>query len=311
MNIGLYQNGDYKIFKNTKKMYKKKEDFKYVVLDSSTGLKGPLHTLVNVVCSEEYMKNVDILIKVSYNANDCPFSDTSTIKSHYDINSIEKFYSIYPLVRQMLNFNTFKNDFEYIDNEMNVDRITMHSDNFEIELDEEVEDDVIRKAFKEIKMMTYVRRAFKSRYLILDNDTWFFSKVIPKKFDYIGIEIEDMESFYLLTEEEYKRFRAITHLRIDFDNSTIYTDTYYHDLIETMYPADNHNYMECMSLKSILETAIFLPQLLILEQYVYNSSAFLQLEIDTLHKSYHLNITDKETQSGICLFDIINKLLQF
>lgn len=310
MYIALNSDGTYKVYKNINKVYRHINDIQYLILKNFTSLKGPSYTIIEASNIKFEHGDVEVEIGISYECVDCPCTDNTTIKSTITIDNIERYYSIHPLIKQMMYYNYFMDNFMYDGPTIDITDISLYNHKFEIELNSSnMNDQEIDSVFKNLHMNTCVSKVTKyTRFLILKDGDWYVSKKIPKSFDYLGIEIIGAETLYLLTEKQYYAFASIKNLSILLKDDNIYDDIYYNDVINSR-EVDEILDFSTDKLSLILQACIYLPQMLVLEHTVYNNTVSLDIIVDTDNLTYNLKITEKEASDGICLFDILNKLL--
>lgn len=310
MNIGLLKDGTYTLYKKIDKVMDDLSELKYMIFDISTSLKGPVHTLVKpkYISNEKLDCSVDIT--VLYASFDCPSSDTTTIQYNLPIDKISNRYNIYPLIKQMWDFNYYKDYMDIVDTALTIVNISLKIGNNIIEINEDISENEIEKIFKSYKIITNVI-SLKEKHIILYKNKWFLSKTIPNKFDFILYNLKTNESLYLLSYNQYKRFEDIYSFSIqmfdrwhveDYDNIT-YGENY--DYI------DPDNYIDSDNLTSILESCLYFPQYIELEKYIYHNKMGVVLNIETSVKNFSLLVSEKEfVEYPIKVFDIINKIIQ-
>jgi len=309
MNIILNKDGTYEIIKNEAKIERSIKNAKYIIIDISTALKGPVCTLIKpkYLSSEKVDCQIDLLL--IYAATDCPASDTSTFHYSLPLDSINHRYNIYPLMKQMIDFNYYKCEFDIVDTEITIDNISVLFDGkVAIEINEDIMDEYIDKTFKQLKLITSVLELEDENHIILKNNKWYASSEIPTHFDYILYNIKGNESLYLLTEKQFNRFCLIDSVSIKMYRC--YDDITYHKSTTDVFE-DEDNYITTTGISNILTSCLYFPQYIELEKNIYNSKMALTISIETPIKIYNLKITEKEFNNNpIELFNIINKLLQ-
>lgn len=310
MYIALNKDGTYRQYKNIEKIYKDSHDVKYIIIENSTDLKGELYTIIDALNIKIERGDINVEIDVSYDCADCPCSDETSFKSNINIDNIERYYSIYPLLKQMMVYNYFIDDFMYEGPVININTVRLISDNFKVIIDNKTSDEDINKIFKKLNMDTCVSKVTRhTRFLILKDNMWFVSRDVPKHFDYIGVEVIGAESMYILSEEYYRLFDSILTLSISMKDKSIYANGYYSDLLADR-GGNEFLTVEFTTLSGILQLCVYFPQMLLLDRQIYNNSISLEINVETKMINYNLVITEKEVRGGICLFDILKKLLK-
>jgi hypothetical protein len=320
MNISLLNDGKFKILKNKYHIYNLIYDTKYLVMDISTALKGKTCTLIDVskkpinIFKKDMFDLLGVEIELEYGAVDTPMDSEPPIKSIILFNSIEKIFSVYPLVKQMFGLNYFKEvrlSTDYI--LLFIRSILVKSKVSDIKFNCDDLDGKVGKYFKKLNIKTDVDNTLDpDQHIILKEGMWHISKDIPNKFDYILYHIIDIETLYILTEKQYNRFLSIKYLNVYLYDNSKYDEIEDYFGINDECLEDNMIYdMSCSDINSILETCVYLPQLIELERFIFNKNFHVVIELQTKYMTYKLDITEEETRkNGICLFKIINKLLQ-
>lgn len=332
MNVALFKDGTYKKYKQSEKMLKHQSSIKYAVLDISTGIKGPLHTMVKGKYLVRNDECVELQIRVNYSDRDCPFdcSDSSTITNTISITNLNTQYSVYPLMREYFFVNLFNDNLMHVDSAITIEemRINLANAGEEYEIDDtlfygydDLDDANIGEIFSRFGLRTDLKSIFKdNKAIILDNDGhWYFIKSldkVPKDFKYIIPHDRDMESIYVMKAEEYWRFRSIRSLRIGlFENDII---EFHRNPWET--PLSEEEILMCEenetnsicsngTIEELCDICLMFPQMILLNQVFYETTVGMIIYVETLTKNYNLKITGKEASTGICLYSILNNLL--
>lgn len=318
MIISLNLDHSYKKFKNSNNVKKILSDSKYLLVDNTTELKGTTFTLVDAskISNDIYMypKNIEFIMDISYACVDSPCCDETSFHTDMVLNTLEKAYSIYPLIKQLFDFNLYKDDFLMIDSAIDINSIILKIRNSIIELDEFDIGKKTEKIFRELNLMTAVSSTLNNKHVILKDDKWYFDKIIPHHFDYVAYNLPGIETLYLMSESQFNRFYSIKKIEIDIYDKTNYALLYPMSIDESLDTDLNNvdNQITCTGLKKLLETCIYFPQLLELEKTIYQKRVALRIILSTINRNYILDITDKEATDcgGLCLFKILNKLLQ-
>ena len=319
--IVLNKDGTYIKYKNYKKFKSKHTgSIAYVIFDISTALKGPVYTVVkdvNFESIDQFIKYsetncpISVHLDITYDSMDIPSVDAIHIQQDIDINSAERFYSIYPLIQQITLFNAYAAMSLLNTEEINIDDVRLVTNNgIRIKAVNIFEDDSFNRIMTEMSMRTTVDKLIKDRtFLILNDNEWSVEEIIPDTFDYIGIKVGLSETIYLLSYEKCMNFFSIRKIRIDiFERgmpSSFITDA-------DTFPVDIEPYLmssDTVYTEGVLETCLLLPQLFTLQKAVYQSSNSLMIHVLTTRNNYSLYISSIEASNGLCLFDIIDKLV--
>jgi hypothetical protein len=317
MKISLLYNGKYKILDNDYNIEHIISDTQYFIIDNSTVLKGKTCTLVE---SDKLKSDNSALLglhaELSYDSIDVPISDETIIKTEIPFNSLEKIFSSYPLVKQFFGFNYF------VEIQLGIEGISLYINSLYIKTKEgiiEFEYDEsngsIEKYFKKFNIGTDVDNVLGSNnHIILKNGRWYVDKYIPSKFDYVYYNLCDIETLYTLTAKQYVRFSLIKFLNIYIYDKSDYNNIgcMKYDRYDDSLTDDDLLYnMSCDNMDSILEACIYFPQLIELEKNVCEKLLAIRIELVTKHMTYNLDIMEEETSNtSLCLFKILNKLLQ-
>lgn len=306
MNFRFYNDGTYKDNLN-------KKDASFYLIDISTDRKGSLYTITDKINTCIRNNDISVSLDISYAPMDVPYDDSTVITSIFEIDSIEKYYSIYPLIKQIFAFNTFCETWSLsIDSCISIANISINFDNNKISIDEYETDKSIKKAFSYLSMNTNVSDILsENEVIIMKKGKWWietiYSNKYPKyeKFDYIIIPLIDTESAYLLTYKEYNLFRQDYTVQVNMlytsdENSVIYSDDYC------------ANWIDMKNLKDVLYSCLFTPQLILLEQKIYNVPMYLEIIVSTKYRDMKLSVSENEMNipRNTCIFYIIKRLLE-
>jgi hypothetical protein len=327
MIITLNSDGSYSKYKSYKKFLKHANLYTYALFNISTQLKGPVFTAVknvNTLAVNQFIKlneegyPIQVQLDVLYDSDDTPTEDAIHLTENIEINSIEKFYSINPLIQQVSLFNEFSTYSLLNISSICIENVHLITNTMKgrciIDALKDLEFDKMKDS---LSMNTDVSQLFdekmnrENKYMILKNNKWktVEEKDIPNIFDYIGIDIFGTESFYLLSYEQYLLFSSIEKVNFEIIDRDMPDEKFKNYEIE---PFDIEPYImtaETTTIQDLLEICLLFPQLLLLEKTIYNVSNGLFIQVITKYKVYKLYISSVETSQGICLFEIINKLI--
>lgn len=300
-------NDDYSIQKVSKVTKKNTKNMKYLLLDISTARKGPLYTLVeDVNLSFNDDKWIDIAMDVSYAGVDVPCDDCTMLTTSFSTNTIERYYNIFPLIKQMLTFNTFREKNSNIDNQLFIETIQFQYGKESVYINEYDSDQTINKLFRKLKMRTAVDQILSDDEILLIYDNHWELASLSNEFDTahlnkIGISVPSTESIYLLSYTDFSYFLYLNSISVEIG----YPET--DDIEESEYCILNAN-----SIKEILELCIFIPQMVLLEQQIYGNAIRLTIHVETDYGKRSLLIDEKETPfaKNMCIFILIKKLLK-
>lgn len=309
MNFRFYDNGTYKENLN-------KKDASFYLIDISTDRKGSIYTITDTLKTNIDREDICITLDISYSDYDSPCDACQMIRNRINIDSIEKFYSIYPLIKQIFEFNVFCERWSIsVNNIISISTIDIRYNNQHLILNDYESEKTIRKAFSHLDMVTHVSDILsENEVIIMKNGIWEKKLIedmgkgaypIFDKFDYIVIPLPRTESVYVLTYKEYKLFRHVIRVNVKLlyhvdDDSCIESDP------------DEMNWVEMSSLMDILYGCLFMPQLILMEQVLYELPINLEITISTRYRDIKLKIDEKEilVPRNTCMIFIIKRLLE-
>ena len=295
----LYDDGTYKKLKSSNKLVY--TNTMCTLIDISTDRKGPLFTAVIEPKINKSLKNFNITMDISYAPYDVPFDDALSLSSTFEIDNLQKYYNIYPLINQLFGFNVFK-DSHCLESCINVDTIDIICGNYNVHLDESASDKNIRKTFKYMNMLTNVNE-FGDEVIVLTKKKWEivnFDDLEELSFKKVFIPLEGLESLYCMSYEEYLLFSDILSLEVTISSYNEVDDTWWNKTFRLTH------------LKDILSSCIFIPQLILLETEIYREPKKLSIEIETARRILELKVTEKEIlqPKNTCIFNLISNLLK-
>ena len=291
-------------------------NMKYALLDISTDRKGPVFTVVKSLNFDFKSDLIDILMDTSYAVYDLPYEirEDAILSSRHKISTINNYYNIYPLIKQIFAFNNFIEVNSSLDSQLFIQQIQIGYNGNVIEISEKDSDTTIKKIFKKLNMVTNTEEVLLDRFLIIYKDTWdvySFRDYNPLEmnFDKIGIMIPDTESLYLMSYKEFHLFNKLKSLELEFQ----YEIDNPNSLFEEFDDIDESiSILSVSSFIEYLELFIFIPQLILMEKAVYNNEVNIRLSVETKKDMYSLIIDHKETNNPkhTCMYYIIKKLLK-
>ena len=301
MNIIL--NNDHTVKKVSKFTKTNTKDMKYAIIDISTVRKGPLYTLVTSINYDFKDIPIDIGIDISYAEIDVPCDNNTILQTTFSTDSMEKYYNIFPLIKQMFAFNIYREKNSNIDNQLFIDSIQIQYGKEYISINEYDSDKHIDKIFRKLKLKTQCNTVLSDELLVISNKKWEIKPYIllDDHFDKIGIPIPFTESMYLLSFEDYIYFMHTKRVSVEVS----YPGLNDHDDSE-------YRILDASTFIEILELCMFIPQMILMEQKIYGNAIKLTLIIETSYGIRTLVIDDKETpfDKNMCIFKLIKKLLK-
>lgn len=294
------------------KRLKKDENAIFYLIDISTERKGPVYTIVKDIKDSIKEDSYEAEIMISYSEADLPFDIDARLPSHIVTNTYNRYYSIYPLICQMIAFNNFIDLWSMmIQSHIWIDYIRLYNSSICIHMDTDTKEKDIKKSFKKLRMDTQVSSVLDNDCIIISkNGDWIYvsydeiSKIYYEDsfdIDKIIIGVHNAETCYLLSLEEYLLFSQNIKVMIYIISPSGDDDE--DPLCDTMM---------FESLIDILDGCLFTPQLILLDQLVYENP--IELGIIIQYEDGHqvsLMVDQKETEfpENTCLFTILKRLL--
>lgn len=259
MNYICYKNGE---ICPLRKKVKDTTDVKFYLIDISTNKKGPVYTIVKDINYDFDNEPILVSIDCSYSDSDVPFTRSNIFQSRYEIDTINKYYSIYPLVKQMCAFNTFMELYDgFVQYQLSIDELTIKYGKNLIQIMDTAFDKLIRKSFKKMKMATSVSSISEQEFFIVIKNHKY--KIVTdldciknETFDSIFISIPYTETGYLLTYTEYLFLDAMTMMEVSIINKDEYFE------YETRV-------LEFFAFEEYLSALLFIPQLMMIEKEIF------------------------------------------
>lgn len=313
MYVGLADDGTYKVFRTENVLYENRHKFKYCIFDCSSNLKGPVHTIVRSSDIRPLPEELMIELTVNVTNPDYPVDKVHGNKFEYDISSLSMLYSVVSNMYQYDAYNAYMIETNY-ELEMN-DCILLEdirvfykknpdSDTLVFHYYYDVTCDYMTKFLKSVNMNVVTSKVFGSKYyLILDKKgNYRFRNHIPSDAEYVGIYVDNSQSFYMLSYKQYRRFEKVESIEVSIAKKII-------DV------SNNIDYSLQQS-SSFYELYIPFRALLVIPQYILLHSQYITNDIIVcteicLDDGESHCITaerDEIMRTGFSLFKIIDKL---
>lgn len=313
MYIGLVEDGRYEIFAREKDMIEKRSSFKYLVMDISTGIKGPLHTIVRSKDIHSLPESVDVELSIDIDRKDSPINQVGSSKNHYPINSYSMLYAIIANIYQYDCYNAFIAEEAY---EMDIGDVLMIGDiriKYNINHDEslhfhyyyDVECDFYDQFIKSLNLQLYTSKAFEDdEYIEFDkNGMWFTTDKISNNAKYVGVYIAGTKSFYIISKKLFDRLDSVENAELSLG----YTE---YDNLGNAELCQLATFAIMGGRDLILPYLLFIPQYVLLYSYYLNGGMYGVLNILTdSGKEFVIECTDYElSKYGFSLFKIIKSV---
>lgn len=293
--------------------YNKNKMMYFKLVDISTIKKGPVYTITK--SESQFDKNMgefNLFIDVSYGALDVPIDLDSSFVTIIDVKDESSKYSIYPLIYQMAACDY------YIEEQLPFSRdtvlkiidITIINGDFRLSLNETKSEKKIMKVFKNLDMLTSVNTILDDNQIIILNKdgTWEFDK----------LDLQDKTQFY--TEKKKKIIIPVRY------SETVYVldSKLMHKMVQIenldvcyIYRQENEEYENYKNIyngsniNEILETCLFLPQIISIEKLLYKLDVTIEIIITINGKDITVRLDENETncEENLCFFDIIKRIL--
>lgn len=309
----LYLDHTYKAKKDLRKTNLNNKEMFLVCIETS--LKGPIYTIVDEISREFESKDISLKIDLSYQDDDIPFSEETAMHSRFSIDTINNLYNMYPLIKQMLNFNTFiEANSCYVGSMLFISEIDIEYGKTEIHIDEFVDTKDVYKTFKHVNMLTNTKKhaKFPSKCIVLKDDMWNYIdlSLLPLHFDYIFIPINGTETLYRLSYDEFMLFGNISDITIELRRYSEDSDDEVFD--EDIIIFGNRYEFDVDNIYSLLEACLFIPQMILLEYNIWQSPFELSLGAKVYGKEYTLKISSKDVNNrpSASLFYLFKRLLE-
>lgn len=316
-NLYFYSDG---YFSRKEKKNYRHGILEFVAIDISTNRKGPVYTLVKSPLTDFKDSKIEIKFEVVYSDNDdCPFDMQKSMQSVFEVNSASRFYSIYPLLRQMFAFNIFSES-GIFHNHLFIQSIDIRYNSTHIYVDETMSDKKLRKSFEYVNMTTDVRKIlhYEKMYIGLNTSTkkWDFIDESydiyrnKEEFDAVVIPLDNgisMETCYIMSFEYFQNLHVINNSMIVIRHFPRDSGSYFEN-----GPADQYESEFFFNdVFSLLEASIFIPQIILMESEIYDMETLLDVVLTIEDNNYYLTVDDRQMRNpkNSCIFHLIEKLL--
>ena len=290
-----------------------KKEILFTAVDISTERKGPMYTFIEGY-PPEIPTDSEIIITFSlvYGYDDLPFNEDACITSTYICDTLGKYYSIYPMIHQMFQFNRFiKKNYEESGEDIHIQEINCQYGKQYMTLTEEATYKEIKKTFKHIHMNTKANKIYQKYgyvYLIkggywdaIPNDGMIGS--LPKNYKLFYM-IWGSGTSYLLSVKFLQKIRSCKSVQISVPH--IWRDTYLNE-----YESEKRVFI-LIYLSDILEGCLFIPQLILLDQHLYNSDLKMEILIECNDQVFCKEVTSEEVKlpQNTCVIRLLHQMLK-
>lgn len=297
------------VFKNSHMSVYDWENEDCHLVSIETDKKGPLYTMISESSFRRdciHSDPISIQYELIYGFFESPPEDSKNFIVP-QINTIGGRSNILPLLLQLCSMRNFMDEneiFEYIE----VGCIDIVSANKSKHIHAEDGTDVIRKKCKQMGLETSVQEMTGHSAIIFYKKGLFERKMVERikedqKFEFLFFPLPYMECGYLLTRKEVTLFSCIDIMHIEM-------------LWEDKEPC---NSFTANTLSEILETFLFFPQLLLIEDSLYHSNPGYLLEVtinvNGVLYTHQLVVTSNEIKTGLVrytsLFYIVKHFVRY
>jgi len=338
-NLYFYSNGYF--FTEEKK---NEGSLEFVAIDISTDRKGPVYTLVRKPRKDFKKEPVRIKFDLVYGEEDVPWDVSSPIISEFKLDTKSKFYSIYPLLKQMIAFNMFSEN-GLFHNHLFIQTIVIEYGNTTFYIDETISDKKLKKTFEYTGMTTDVEDIFNEdgmSYIGLDTYANKWERIYDDLDSDMDTEIDDelsnilkdynmiivplksdsnrismpMETVYIMDVDYFERLHHVYNSMIITRHYVSEKSIFSIDSDECVgdgFPGSNYeNEFFFRTPYDLLEASIFIPQVILMESKIYNSRTILDIVLEVDGNNLYLSIDEKESDNpkNICVFQIVRGMLE-
>lgn len=313
MYIGLNENGTYKVFQREGDMIENRSGYKYLIMDISTGIKGPLHTIVKSKDIHSLPESIDTEITIDIDRMDSPIDHVGSSKNHYPIRSYSTLYAIIANIYQYDRYNSFISEESY---EMGIGDTIMIGDiklKYNISYEEsiqfhyyyDVSCDFYEQFIRRMNLQLCTTKVFgDAEYIEFDkNGSWYSTDKISDEAKYVGVYIDGTKSFYIISKKLFDRIDNVENGELSL-GYTEYDDLGSPDLVQlcTFAIMGGRDF--------IFPYLLFIPQYVLLYSHYLNGGLYglLNILLDD-GREYTVECTDYEmTKYGFSLFKIIKSV---
>ena len=312
MYIGLTSTGEYKIFGTERAMYEEKSKYKYCIFDCSSNLKGPVHAIVKTKDLGRLPEELKIELTINISQTDVAIDKIHSAKMEYDVESLRGMYSIVTNMYQYDLYNAYiceTND----EIEMN-ECILLEDIRIFFRKDQETNTrifhyfydapcDYLTQFLKSVNMNICTGKTFNCKdYLVFDKDgTYRFTNKVQSSAKYVGIYINETQSFYLLTYKQFERFNRVDSMEVSIAKKVI-------DISNNIdYSLDQSSSFWHIGIN--YEALLVIPQYIMLHSQYVNDNVVICASISIDGEEYNVIAEKHEIESsGFSLFKIIDRL---
>lgn len=313
MYIGLNENGTYKIYQREDDMLSNRSEFKYLVMDISTGIKGPLHTIVKSKSMPNLPDSIDTEITIDIDRQDSPINHVGSSKNHYPVKSYSTLYAIVANIYQYDRYNAFVSEESY---ELGIGDTIMIGDirikyNFNSEESlsfhyyYDISCDFYEQFIRNLNLQLSTTKVFgDDNYIEFDKDGhWYTTDKISDRAKYVGVYLDGTKSFYILSKKFFDRIDIVNGGELSL-GYTEYDNFGNPDLVQlcTFAIMGGRDF--------ILPYLLFIPQYVLLYAYYLEGGLYGLLNISLEDgREYTVECTDYElSKYGFSLFKIIKSV---
>lgn len=313
----FYDDGTYKKVKTLTKKY---INASWYLIDISTDRKGPVFTVVEDVNLDFKNDNIMIAYDTTYAPYDLPFDENTTIHNEFRVKSLENYYNVYPLIKQLFGYNHYRDSMLETMSCININSVDIKYRKTSVHLDEGTSEKSIRKTFQHMNMLTNVSIVTEYGhnyydYDILDivilkkkkwekhrimNDSDGYSELLSMRWEQVIIPIPELESCYLMSYEDFLLFANAYDIQIciSYDDEFRNDDAIFETNIYTIY--------------DFIYACMYFPQLFLMERYLYEEEFTIILKVEIFDKSLELRIVGAEIDDprNTCIYDLFRKLIR-
>jgi hypothetical protein len=297
------------------------KEFEFGIVDISTMRKGPIVAMTKNLTFEK-KDSIEMTMEMTYDTPDIPFDPESAFVSTLKMNNESHAYNAYPLIRQMIACNEFVNgQSQFMDSRIFINKLKLKSPVGEYEITEENTDQDVADIFDKFGMRTNMSEIVKPGFCIMMNQRGYWRRVkLNSKdgySDYLSrmrwtralICFPDMETAYTCRYHTLRELEKIKELSVRV-TYTPTPDKYDLGFLSDLNSPYTNEYV-AYGIYDILRLCIFVPQIINIEQTLYNMDVAIEMNVVQEDQNIKLTITKKETKIGIntCIYNLLERII--
>lgn len=288
------------------------------IIDISTQRKGPVMAFTKKMNENfEKIQPLYMRLEMIYDTPDVPFDAQAAFEQYIKMDESSHVYNAYPLIKQMVSCNDFINgQSSFMDSHIYINKLILESHGERFVITEDNSDQDISDMFEHIGIKTDMSEIIKSGMCIIMNNEGYWKKIPISdidgytKWSHILLCFPDMETSYYMSYDTFCKLERVSDLSIKVTYIPVpdqYSLTYF-DEMDSSY----ENEYSANGLVDILRLCVFVPQIIYIEQTLYNMDATIELNMVQDNQNIKLIITKKESKwdANTCIYSLIERILK-